>query len=268
MQRAALALRADVAEDVIDVLLDLLPQGIRDREEGGAVEVVIYDSPLTVAQLEAVAGAALLAPIEVENVPGGWRERRARESRPLEIAGRIHLRRPWDPPPATDLLDVVIERGRGFGTGSHPTTAMVLELLCSLEPDGLLADLGCGAGVLSVAAAKLGWEPVLGLDHDMAAVEEARANVAGNGVAARIEGADLRTDPIPEAAVVLANVNPLDIHAIIAPRLPDSVHTLVASGLVRAEVDDALGLYAGVGLSEHRRLERNGWAAIELRRAR
>jgi ribosomal protein L11 methyltransferase len=268
MQRAALALRADAAEAVIDVLLDLLPHGIREREDGDAVEVVIYDSPLTIAQLETIAGPALLAPIAVEDVPGGWRERRARESRPLEIAGRIHLRRPWDAPPASGLLDVVIERGRGFGTGSHPTTAMVLELLCDTEPQGPLVDLGCGSGVLSIAAAKLGWNPVVGLDYDMAAVEEARANVAENGVEATIEGADLRIDAIPEAAVALANVNPLAIHALIAPRIPASVGMLVASGLVGGEVAGALELYAGVGLIERRRLERHGWAAIELRRAR
>lgn len=258
--------RADAAEDILDLLLDLAPQGVREHADGDVVEFVIYGAAPSAAELRAAAGDALVRPVAIDDVAGGWPERRARESRPLVIAGRIHLRRPWDPPAGPGLIDLVIDRGRGFGTGGHPTTAMVLELMCDLEPAGALVDLGCGAGVLSIAAAKLGWSSVTGVDIDETAVAEARANIERNAAGASVEHADLTRDPMPAAEVALANVNPLEVHAIIATRLPADVRTLVASGLVTEEVGPALGLYARAALTEVRRLERDGWAAVVLGR--
>ena len=266
MRRAAIAVRADAAEGILDLLLDLAPQGVREHADGDGVEIVIYGPAPSAAALEAATAGALVRPIAIEDVPGGWPERRARESRPLVIAGRIHLRRPWDPPAGPELIDLVIDRGRGFGTGGHPTTAMVLELLCDLEPAGALVDLGCGAGVLSIAAAKLGWTSVIGVDIDETAVAEARANIERNAAGATVEHADLTRDPMPAAEVALANVNPLEVHAIIAARIPVGVRTLVASGLVTEEVGPALALYARAGFTEVCRLERGGWAAVVLGR--
>ena len=87
-----------------------------------------------------------------------------------------------EPPP--DALAVVIDPGRAFGTGAHATTRLALELLQDVEPTSLL-DVGCGSGVLSVAAAKLGFAPVTAVDIDDVALETTRANAAANGVAAR-----------------------------------------------------------------------------------
>ena len=76
----------------------------------------------------------------------------------------------------------MIDPGQAFGTGAHATTRLCLELLLALEPAGPLVDLGCGSGVLAIAAAKLGWAPVLGVDHDPLAVEATRENARVNGV--------------------------------------------------------------------------------------
>ena len=93
------------------------------------------------------------------------------------------MRTPWDPPAAAGVLDLVLERGGGgFGSGSHSTTRMCLELLLDLDPAGGAADLGCGLGTLAIAAARLGWAPVIAVDRMEGAVAAAAANGARNGV--------------------------------------------------------------------------------------
>ena len=105
------------------------------------------------------------------------------------------------------VIDLVIDPGRAFGTGAHPTTRLCLELLLELEPAGSLCDLGCGSGVLSIAAARLGFGPVTALDSDRLAVEATVANARDNGVALeRVERANLREQPAPAADVVVANL--------------------------------------------------------------
>ena len=73
--------------------------------------------------------------------------------------------------PLPGALDVVIEPGQAFGTGAHATTRLTLELLTAIEPEGALADWGCGSGVLAIAAAKLGWAPVLACDVEPESVD-------------------------------------------------------------------------------------------------
>src|SRR5262249_49646058 len=112
---------------------------------------------------------------------------------------------------------ISIEPGRAFGTGSHPTTRLTLELLQTLEPGSLL-DVGCGSGVLSIAAAKLGFAPVLAVDLDEAAVEATRANAEANEVTVEARLADALTDELPRVDVALANVA-LDVVERLLKRL-------------------------------------------------
>ena len=92
--------------------------------------------------------------------------------------------------------EVVIDPGGAFGTGTHPTTRMCLELMLETRPGGRrlrsFCDLGCGSGVLSIAAAKLGFEPVLGVDADRAAIEESDRNARANYVELELRHTDLR----------------------------------------------------------------------------
>ncbi len=97
----------------------------------------------------------------------------------------MHVRAPWHPEVSAEVapVEVVIDPGQAFGTGAHATTRLCLELLLELEPSGPLVDLGCGSGVLAIAAAKLGWAPVLGVDHEPASPSQAtRENARVNGV--------------------------------------------------------------------------------------
>ena len=100
---------------------------------------------------------------------------------------------------------MVIDPGRAFGTGAHATTRLCLELLLDTTPGSLL-DIGCGSGVLSIAAAKLGFGPVVALDHDPQAVEATVANAAANGVEIDARLVDATIDPLPSSDVAVANV--------------------------------------------------------------
>ena len=197
-----------------------------------------------------------------------WADRWREFHRPAQIGG-IHVRAPWHEP-ATDGIDIVIDPGQAFGTGAHATTRMCLELLQELPPAadaparGPLADLGCGSGVLAIAAAKLGFAPVTACDHEMAALEATRGNARDNGVTlARVDRCDLRTQPAPVAPVTVANlVRPLLLR--VAELLPEQPETLVVSGLLEGEEDEMAAAFAP--MRERRRLRLQGWSALLLTR--
>ncbi len=106
--------------------------------------------------------------------------------RPVEVAGRLLVRPPWEPPRA-GLLDVEIDPGMAFGTAQHGTTRACLELLAGLPgPRAGLLDAGCGSGVLSIAARRLGFDPVWSVDFDPLAVDATIANARRNGVGLRV----------------------------------------------------------------------------------
>jgi ribosomal protein L11 methyltransferase len=159
------------------------------------------------------------------------------------------------------VAEIVIDPGRAFGTGSHPTTRLCLELLLELEPSGSFADLGCGSGVLSIAAAKLGFTPVTAVDSDTAAVEATRANARDNAVVLdRVDRWDLRREPPPSARTVAANLmRPLLLQ--LAPRL-EGPESLILSGLLDHEADEVAAAFAP--RRERRRLTDKGWTALLL----
>ena len=122
-------------------------------------------------------------------------------------------------------------------------------------------DVGCGSGVLAIAAARLGYGPVLGLDHDPAAVAATRENAGANGVAVDVRRWDLRTDDLPDAPVVVANlVRPLLL--TLAGRMTARPEVLIASGLLAHEADEVAAAVAP--LVEQRRLSSLGWSALLL----
>jgi ribosomal protein L11 methyltransferase len=141
---------------------------------------------------------------------------------------------------------------------------LCLELLLELEPAGALADWGCGSGVLAVAAARLGFEPVLACDWEAASVEATRENAAINGVPEiEVTRADLRRTEGPWAPTVLANlVRPLLLDvAVLMTRPP---RTLIVSGLLREEADEVAAAFARHGLRETDRRHGGEWSALKL----
>ena len=104
------------------------------------------------------------------------------------------MRPPWEPA-RPGALDVVIDPGQAFGTGAHATTRLSLELLAGLPAGGPLADWGCGSGILALAAARLGFDPVLACDNEAASVAATLAAGATNGIAVQARRLDLRREP-------------------------------------------------------------------------
>src|SRR5215469_15371823 len=155
MLRLAVRVRREQAELVLAELLELAPSGVEEVAIGERViEYAVYGAPgelPAVPDLRAAAGGAYVD-VSTGEIAGDWAERWRSFHRPLVIGDRLTVRPPWEPPGET-ALDVVIDPGQAFGTGSHATTRLCLELMLELEPAGSFVDLGCGSGVLAIAAA-------------------------------------------------------------------------------------------------------------------
>ena len=191
----------------------------------------------------------------VEDVEPGW-EDRWREFHKAVRVGPLWIGPPWQRPPH-DVVPVVIDPGRAFGTGAHATTQLCLELVAELEPATLL-DVGCGSGVIAIAAALLGFSPVLALDVDSAAVDATLRNAAANGVSVDVRRLDLITDALPKADVAAANIS-LELVETVLARIDARV--VVAAGFLERDRPE-LGAYR-----RRERRVREGWAADLLERS-
>ena len=219
MIRLALRVRREDAEVALAELLELAPSGVEESEVDGLVEYAVYGPPgelPALPDLRAAAGGALVE-IVTEEVPDDWHERWRAFHRPVRVSGphgALRVRPPWEEPADAGPEDLVIDPGQAFGTGGHDTTRLCLELLLELEPGGACVDLGCGSGVLGIAAARLGWDPVLGVDHERESVEATLLNARANAADVSAEPFDLLRDgPAPSAPTVLANLlRPLLLH--------------------------------------------------------
>jgi ribosomal protein L11 methyltransferase len=225
-------------------MLELFPEGFEEVDSHGGVELVAYTNPGGEERLWHALGGA-----RAQDVAADWRDRWKAFHRPVRV-GHLWIGPPWEDLPP-DATAVVIEPGRAFGTGAHPTTQLCVELLLELER-GSVVDLGCGSGVLAIAAAKLGYAPVLALDSDEHAVEATRANARANGVELQAEVADVVAGELPRTDVALANITRPTLEEL-APRLGS--HLLVASGYLPT-ADTELAGYHHV-----RRVTRDSWAA-------
>jgi ribosomal protein L11 methyltransferase len=224
-------------------MLELFPAGFEEVDRDGGVELVAYTDAGGEERLWQAFGGARSAEVE-----DGWEERWRDFHQPVQV-GKLWVGPPWEAPPADGSLAVVIDPGRAFGTGAHPTTQLCLGLLQELTPAGLL-DVGCGSGVLSIAAALLGYTPVLGVDTDEAAIAATVENAVVNGVdvTARLVEPD---EELPPADVTVANISAAAILGL-AGRI-HAAH-LITSGYLQPDEPTVPG---------YRRVDRRtlgGWA--------
>ena len=251
---------------MLAALIDLTPEGLEQVDGDGWVEYALYGTPgeLPLLPEGAASVGGVLVEVRGEEVPEDWAERWKRFHVPILLGGRLYVRPPWEQPAVRPgVQEVVIDPGQAFGTGTHPTTRLCLELMLSLpDPRGSFADLGCGSGVLAIAASKLGFEPVSAFDADRAAVAATDANARANAVLlSRVERLDLRSGPVPVADVVAANLmRPLLLR--LSERMQAGVQTMVLSGLLEHEADEVAAAFSP--LVERRRLSVKGWSALLL----
>jgi ribosomal protein L11 methyltransferase len=267
--RLAVRVRRDQAELVLAELLELAPSGVEEVDVGSdVVEYAVYGAPgelPALPDLEATAGGALVEVVTSE-VADDWSQRWREFHRPVLIGDRLTVRPPWEPR-STNSIDLVIDPGQAFGTGAHATTRLCLEMLLELpDPAGGFVDLGCGSGVLAIAAARLGYEPVVALDNDPASVEATADNAATNGVDIDVRRFDLRSEDAPAAETMTANLLGPLLRAW-APRLAAPPVRLIASGLLVAEAGGIAEAFAAVGLRETHRRVAGEWGALLLERA-
>ena len=266
MLRLAVRVHRRQAELVLAELLELAPSGVEEVEiSPDVIEYAVYGAPgelPAVPDLRAAAGGAYVD-VSTQEIADDWAERWRSFHRPLIIGDRLTVRPPWEPP-GTTSLDVVVDPGQAFGTGSHATTRLCLELMLDLPGrHGSFIDVGCGSGVLAIVAAKLGFGPVIALDYDRAATAATRENAARNGVEIDVRDFDMREEQAPSASCGVANVlaGPLIAWADSQRDLPP---TLILSGLLATETDKVAAAYAQRGHVERARRASGEWAALCL----
>src|SRR5687768_5227601 len=186
--------------------------------------------------------------------------------------GRVLIAPSWAPDDAREgEVRIILDPGMAFGTGLHPTTRGCLELLQRIEtmPSDVL-DVGCGSGILSLAALRLGAHRALGLDTDPLAIEATRANAERNGLANQVE-ARLGTLGTPHTRyeLVLANLVAAVLVAL-APGLADHLTptgTLLASGIIEPRATEVIDAMAAAGLRVAERRDDGEWVSLRLEHA-
>jgi ribosomal protein L11 methyltransferase len=205
-------------------MVELFPAGFEEVQLDADLELAAYGDAGAEERFWHVFG-----PGSVVEVDEGWEEAWKQFHRPVRI-GQLWIGPPWEEPDE-ESVPVVIDPGRAFGTGAHATTRLCLELLLE-RPRTSVVDLGCGSGVLAVAAAKLGFAPVFALDVDPDAVAAAGENARKNEVDVAVECADVFVAELPPAELALANLT-LEAVERVAGRFKGG--ELVASGYLASE---------------------------------
>ena len=250
LKRVSVTVPAARAEQARAVMLELFPAGFEEVGFESSLELAAYTNAAGEERIwQAFGGAAATA------VEEGWEERWRQFHRPVRV-GRLWIGPPWEAPDA-DSVAVVIDPGRAFGTGGHPTTQLCLQLLEREERCSLL-DVGCGSGVLAVAAVKLGFDPVVAVDFDPQAVEATGRNALANDVVVEVLLADLREDALPESVLAVTNIAS---EAVVALGSRLRTRRAITSGYLVSEEPEL----AGYRLEQ--RVEDGGWAAdLHVRR--
>jgi ribosomal protein L11 methyltransferase len=208
-----------------------------------------------------------------------WRDVWKQFFRTTRIGARFAVRPSWDPGGTGGVEHVIeLDPGRAFGTGAHPSTRLVIGALERLAADGApvsrFLDLGCGSGILAIAAHRL-WPAARGLalDVDPEATECTEENLARNGITGAVEVATGTLEQIADRVgagfeVVMANIQ-RDVLELLVDRLGAAVApggALVLSGLLTGDAGPVLALYQGAGLRLVQRTDEGEWASLLLRR--
>lgn len=254
---------AEEVESASDWLFQLGARAIEERIDG--------DEPSLIAGFTsddaALAARSVLQerwPCRLEDTGDEreWRDEWLRYLEPIDVGGLL-VHAPWH-----DVADragprISIDPGRAFGSGHHPTTQLAIEALQAVvESDDLVLDAGCGTGILSIAAARLGSGHVTGvdLDHDILAVAE--ANIAANGVEDQITLSEVSlVDLTQRFDITVANIVIGDLRPLLPTLVDRTERALIVSGFLDDQLERLLD---GAAVSVERRSQREGWGCAVL----
>jgi ribosomal protein L11 methyltransferase len=204
------------------------------------------DAAAALARACAAAGLDPVPDYRTAEVPEqDWVKLTQSQFAPTRVSARLWVVPSWHAAPDGSAINIVLDPGLAFGTGSHPSTRLCLDWLDRhLIPGSSVIDYGCGSGILAIAAAKLGAGRVVGVDIDPLALVTSRYNAEQNRVAATFVGADgLRPQP---SDVVMANIlsNPLKILAPLLAELTVPRGQVVLSGILAPQADAVADAYS------------------------
>lgn len=237
--------------------------------------VALYDAQ---TDMDAVVAILKASPLLGENFPHhieqledkDWERAWMENFKPMRFGKRLWVCPSWCETPDPDAVNIMLDPGLAFGTGTHPTTALCLEWLDGLDlTDKTVIDFGCGSGILSLAALLLGAKKVIGIDIDPQALEASQANALRNGVADRLElflpvnqPQDLQAD------IVVANIlaGPLRELAPLIKTLIAPQGKLALSGILDTQAESVADCYRDI-LTVNEITEREQWCRITADKA-
>jgi ribosomal protein L11 methyltransferase len=268
----SLNLPREVAEILGDVLLEsgALSVNIEDAETGTQQERPIFAEPggdsglwslcrLTAmfssdADTKKIVSTALSQAgyqsntIQTETVEDtDWVKRNQEQFQPIQISDRLWIVPSWHSEPNGDALNIHLDPGAAFGTGSHPTTRLCLQWLEEIVPKSnhpFVLDYGCGSGILAIAAMKFGASKGMGVDIDQQAIETAIFNAAKNSVNVQFQTTDEPVQAIADVTVANILANPLKV---LAPLLASKTRVggyLALAGLLDHQAEDIRSIYS------------------------
>ena len=292
----SLVVDGELAEAVAEVLSRYAPggvavesTGIRDETEGegvpeGPLRVAAYlpvDHRLSEVRRqieEALGHLSAIRPLPMVRTrwirEADWAEQWKAHYRPVTVGERLVIVPAWMENPLPERIPLFLDPGMAFGTGMHPTTQMCLaEVERLVRPGMTVLDIGCGSGILSVAALKLGAAQAVGVDTDPEAVRAARANAGRNGVGARFAAlagsvAEVLAGkgPVTQAPLVLANILVgVLVRLLREERLAETVAPaghLVLSGILEGQEAEVHQAARAVGLTLAHRRQVEDWVTL------
>jgi ribosomal protein L11 methyltransferase len=208
-----------------------------------------------------------------------WMEAWKQHYKPILIGERLLVLPAWMDSPDSHRIALKIDPGMAFGTGTHPTTQLCLELMEQefvTRPPSLVIDVGCGSGILSIAALKLGARSALGVDIDAGSIENARENAATNsvgdelilGLGSVLEILDGKF-PFRKAPLVVANILAPVIIRLLGVGLADLMEedgSLLLSGILHEQAQGVIEAAQAKGLSMNEKKQMGDWVALTLSR--
>ena len=233
--------------------------------------IALFDTDVDLADALATASAAagldVVPPFTIEEVEEqNWVQLTQSQFDPIRITDRLWIVPTWHTAPDADAINLILDPGMAFGTGSHPTTRLCLEWLTEQVAPGVsVLDYGCGSGILGIAAVKLGAGEVTGVDIDDKAVATAADNAAANGVSLHLQVSAKPLDGTFQRVVANILTNPLKMLApLLAARVAPG-GKLALSGVLEAQAEEVIAAYAPfIALQVGATLD--GWVRIEGQR--